>query len=98
MADKMSGQIAEQVKTERSEQLMALEASLGEAYREQFLGKEECVLFEESAVVDGETCQVGYNERYVRIAAKTGQDLSNCIKTVKIVEKAREQETLIAQS
>ena len=98
VADKMSGQIAEQVKTERSEQLMALEASLGEAYREQFLGKEECVLFEESAVVDGETCQVGYNERYVRIAAKTGQDLSNCIKTVKIVEKAREQETLIAQS
>ncbi|MBP3579216.1 MAG: tRNA (N(6)-L-threonylcarbamoyladenosine(37)-C(2))-methylthiotransferase MtaB [Lachnospiraceae bacterium] len=96
-ADRMSGQIEEQVKTERSDRLMALEASMGEAYREQFLGKDETVLFEESAVVDGELCQIGYNERYVRIAAKSDEDLSNCMKTVKIVRKAREQETLVAE-
>lgn len=97
VADKMSGQVPEQVKTERSDKLMALEASLGESYREQFLGKDETVLFEESAVIDGETCQVGYNERYVRIAAKTEEDLSNSIKTVRIIGKAIEQETLFAQ-
>ena len=97
VADKMSGQVEEQVKTGRSERLMELEASLGEAYRERLLGKEEAVLFEESALVDGEPCQVGYNERYVRIAAKTSEDLSNCIKTVKIVGKAIEQETLFAK-
>ena len=97
VADKMSGQIEEQVKNTRSERLMALEAALGETYREQFLGKAEAVLFEESAVVDGEVCQVGYNERYVRIAAKTKEDLSNCIKTVKIEEKTKEQETLFAK-
>ena len=97
VADKMSGQIAEQVKTERSEKLMALEASLGETYREQFLEKAAAVLFEESAIVDGELCQVGYNERYVRIAAKTEKDLSNCIKTVQIIGKAAEQETLFSK-
>jgi len=97
VADKMSGQVEEQVKNTRSERLMALETALGETYREQFLGREEAVLFEESTVVDGEVCQVGYNERYVRIAAKTKEDLSNCIKTVKITEKTKEQETLFAK-
>lgn len=97
VADKMSGQVDEQIKNMRSEQLMALEASLGETYREQFFGKEEKVLFEESAVMDGEVCQVGYNERYVRIAVKTKEDLSNCIETVKIEGKTKEQETLFAK-
>ncbi len=97
VADKMPGQVAEQRKTERSERLMALEAALGEEYREQFLNEEEAVLFEERVLVDGKVCQVGYNERYVRIAAETEADLSNCIKTVKIVGKATEQETLMAE-
>lgn len=97
VADKMSGQVDEQVKNMRSEQLMALEAALGETYREQFFGKEETVLFEESTVVDGAVCQVGYNERYVRIAVKTKEDLSNCIETVRIEGKTKEQETLFAK-
>ena len=97
VADKMSGQVDEQVKNMRSEQLMALEAALGETYREQFFGKEETVLFEESTVVDGDVCQVGYNERYVRIAVKTKEDLSNCIETVRIEGKTKEQETLFAK-
>jgi len=97
VADKMSGQIAEQIKNERSERLIALETALGEAYRERFLDKEEKVLFEESIVVDGELCQVGYNERYVRIAAKTEKNMSNQIKSVKILGKSTEQETLLAE-
>ncbi len=98
VADKMSGQVPEQVKTERSDRLMALEMAMGEKYREYFLNKEEMVLFEESAIVDGAECQIGYNERYVRIAARTTMDLSNCIKTVRIVETAKEQETLLAET
>lgn len=97
VADKMSGQVEEQVKTERSDRLMALEASQGEEYREHFLEKDTFVLFEESAVVDGEVCQIGYNERYVRIAAKTTENLSNCIRRVTIVGKAKEQETLLGE-
>ncbi len=97
VADKMSGQVDEQVKTERSDLLMALEEALGEVYRKQFAGRKESVLFEESAIVDGEVCQVGYNERYVRVAVKTADDLSNCIKEVVITGKAKEQETLLAE-
>jgi len=97
VADKMSGQVDEQVKTERSDRLMALEEALGETYRERFLGKDEVVLFEESTIVDGEVYQIGYNERYVRIAAKTAEDLSNCIRTVTVMGKAKEQETLLAK-
>jgi len=97
VADRMSGQVDEQVKTERSDRLMALEAALGEAYRNQFLGRKEQVLFEERTMVDGEICQVGYNERYVRIAAKTAEDLANCIQPVNITGKAVEQETLLAE-
>lgn len=96
VADKMSGQVDEQSKNVRSDRLMALEASLGEEYRKQFVGKTERVLFEESAIVDGAVCQVGYNERYVRIAAKTEEDLSNCLKEVVITGKSAEQETLQA--
>jgi len=97
VADKMSGQVDEQIKTERSDRLMALEEALGEEYRKQFVGKKERVLFEESAFVDGDICQIGYNERYVRIAAKTEEDLSNCVKEVVITGKAKEQETLLAE-
>ena len=97
VADKMPGQVPEQIKTERSEKLMALEMKLGEAYREQFLGKETKVLFEESIQIAGTVCQIGHNERYIRIAVESKDDLSNRIETVKIVGKAEEQETLLGQ-
>ena len=96
VADKMAGQVSEQIKTKRSEQLMNVEAQLGEDYRKQFLSSKEQVLFEEFAIVDGQNCQTGYNERYVRIAVKTEQELSNQIKQVVITECAKEQETLFA--
>ena len=96
VADKMQGQVPEQVKTERSDKLMTLEAQLGENYRRQFLGSLQQVLFEECVVVDGQICQIGYNERYIRIALKTEQELSNHIKEVMITECAKEHETLFA--
>lgn len=98
VADKMTGQIPETVKTTRSERLLVLEEALGNAYRGQFLEKEENVLFEEYAMVDGVEYQIGYNERYVRIAVKAEGNLSNCIRKVKIVDTAGEQETLLAET
>lgn len=97
VADKMSGQVEESIKTERSERLIALETALGEQYRERFINGREQVLFEEGIVVDGESCQVGYNERYVRIAVKTTENLSNSIREVTVIAKAKEQETLLAK-
>lgn len=97
VADKMSGQVEESVKTERSERLMALETALGEEYRDYLKGKEEQVLFEESSMVDGELFQTGYTKRYVRVAVKTEQNLSNQLVMVKIIKKAKEQETMLAE-
>ena len=97
VADKMNGQIPEQIKTERSEQLIQTEEMLGKAYRQQMIGTGQRVLFEESAIVDGVVCQVGYNERYVRIAVKTQEDLSNQIRTVLVTGHAQKEETLFGE-
>ncbi|MBP3611474.1 MAG: tRNA (N(6)-L-threonylcarbamoyladenosine(37)-C(2))-methylthiotransferase MtaB [Lachnospiraceae bacterium] len=97
VADKMPGQVAEQIKTERSERLMALEASLGERYRSQFTGKEEKVLFEEQTTMNGVECQTGYNERYIRVVVRTEEDLSNQIRTVRVTENIPGQEAVCAE-
>ena len=97
VADKMPGQVAEQVKNVRSERLMKEEEALGADYRSRFDGTMQKVLFEESTLVDGRECQVGYTERYVRVALPISEDLSNQIKEVKITGSAGEQETMFAQ-
>jgi len=71
MADAMEGQVAEQVKTERSSALLSIEKELEEKYQQTLYGKVEAVLFEELVQIQGEEYLVGYNERYVRIAVKT---------------------------
>ncbi len=98
VADRMSGQIPEQEKTERSELLLKKEEALGRAYREKEIATVQRVLFEESSVVDGKVCQVGYNERYVRIAVETQEDYSNRFMDVWITGQAQEEETLFGEA
>lgn len=97
VADRMNGQVQEQVKNERSERLLSIEEALGEEYRRQMIGTVQKVLFEESCRMDGEICQIGYNERYVRIAVKTEEDLSNRIFPVRILREAQTEETLLGE-
>lgn len=97
VADKMDGQVPEPKKNERSDALMALEESLGETYRENIIGTVQTVLFEESTRIDGKECQVGYNERYVRIAVETKEDLSNRMLCVRVTKAAEEKETLYGE-
>lgn len=83
VADKMSGQIDESVKNTRSDILLDIEGALGREYRSGFEGKEDKVLFEEEEMIDGIRYMVGYNERYVRYAVKTDEDLQNRILDIK---------------
>lgn len=69
VADSMEGQLEESVKAERSDILLGIEAELEQEYQKYFLGREEQVLFEEMTEIRGGTYLVGYNERYVRVAA-----------------------------
>lgn len=68
VADGMDGQVAENIKNERSDCLLQTEAELERKYQEYFVGTVEEILIEESATIQGKTYLVGYNSRYVRIA------------------------------
>ena len=78
-AAEMENQVPEQIKAQRSDILLALEAQMSKAYRESFIGKEVEVLYEESMEKDGITYQIGHTKEYVRFAKKTTEDLSNRI-------------------
>lgn len=97
VADKMSGQIPEEVKTKRSEQLILLERELARQYRSSCLEQPQTVLFEEEVTLEGRLCQAGYNERYVRMAVETTEGLSNQIVTVCPKKDFCEQEILLCE-
>lgn len=67
-AEKMTPQIGENIKTERSNKLLALNHKLQAAYEETFVCKEQKVLFEEVTTINNKKYIVGHNERYLKIA------------------------------
>ena len=73
----MKDQIAETIKTERSNQLIALGEQMSKEFRDYYLGREEEVLFEEAAIIDEETYYVGYTKEYVKTAKKSDVPLDN---------------------
>jgi threonylcarbamoyladenosine tRNA methylthiotransferase MtaB len=82
-AAKMENQVPDQVKTKRSNELLALHAINSVKYLEEHLGKDLEVLIEESMNIDGETYFVGHTREYIRVAVKTEENLTNHFVTVK---------------
>lgn len=80
-ASVMEGQIAETVKSLRSNELLELEKKMSGRYRETFLHKKIEVLFEEEKTVNGRSCQIGHTREYIRAAFETGENLSGQILT-----------------
>lgn len=77
----MPGQVDEEVKARRSEELLALEKEMRHAYEASFAGQETEVLLEEGIEIAGEHFMVGHDSRYMKFAVRTDEDLSNmCIK------------------
>lgn len=81
----MPGQLTNAVQSERSGRLFALEKQQSHDFRAFYLGKEVTVLFEEKKEIDGGTYCVGHTKEYVKVAKKTGENLSNQILTGRIV-------------
>lgn len=83
----MSGQVPEQIKTERSNQLLELDERKRREYEEQWVGKKVDVLFEEIIEKDGEKFIIGHTKEYVKIAVPytSEMDWINQIKEVNIV-------------
>lgn len=76
-AAKMDHQVPDQIKTKRSNVLLALNEENSMKYLRRHLGKELEVLMEEPMTYNGENYFVGHTKEYIRVAVKTEEDLTN---------------------
>lgn len=77
-------QIPEQTKTERSNVLLQLEKEQSKKFRSRYIGRDVTVLFEEQKVLNGRTYQLGHTADYVKVALETTENLSNCLKKIRV--------------
>ncbi|MDE5931531.1 MAG: tRNA (N(6)-L-threonylcarbamoyladenosine(37)-C(2))-methylthiotransferase MtaB [Lachnospiraceae bacterium] len=75
----MENQVADQVKTERSGRLMALERRMSQEYRQSFVGEKVEVLYEEAKKIGEIVYQIGHTVRYIKVGRKAQGDFKNCI-------------------
>ena len=84
VADKMDGQVSEDIKTKRSAILLEMDEELSRQYRESYIGKTVKVLTEETAEIDGVTYMTGFTDTYVRVACDFNK--TNTIINVRVSE------------
>ena len=87
----MDNQVAEDIKTIRSNELISIAEQMSNEYKANFMGRMERVLFEEEVTIEGKKYQIGHTERYLKMAVECDQDLSNRIKKVKVCNKLTEE-------
>ena len=80
----MENQVPEQVKTQRSNELLALDKEKRTKYEESFVGTTVEVLVEEQVEHDGRKVQVGHTKEYVKVIVESEQDLQNKMVDVEI--------------
>lgn len=85
-AAKMDNQVPDQMKTKRSNELLALNEKNSVKYLQEHLGKDLEVLMEEAMLINDEKYFVGHTKEYIRVAVRTEEDLTNCFVTVKARE------------
>lgn len=73
----MPDQVPEQVKTIRSNRLLALNEEKQKKFESYYLGKTVEVLMEEEIEKDGKHLQTGHTKEYMRIAVETSENLQN---------------------
>ena len=80
----MENQVPEQIKAERSAQLIELGAKKQEAYEKEMVGKDVEILVEEPAQIDGKEVQVGHTKEYIKVALESDENLQNQIVKARI--------------
>lgn len=80
----LEGQVPEEIKKKRSRILLDLVKKQSREFREDYIGRDVEVLFEESREINGVSCQIGYTGEYIRAAKKTAADISGKIYTGKL--------------
>lgn len=89
-ADKMDNQVPEEVKAKRSNVLLALNKENSCAFRKYYIGRQEEILMEESAIIDGQRYETGYNREYVKMAVRTETDMTNAFVQGQITDFLKE--------
>lgn len=82
----MEHQIPEQIKTIRSNELLALDKEKRSKFEKQFLGKTVEVLMEEGIEMNGKTYQVGHTKEYMKVLLESDEDLQNQFVNVQLQE------------
>lgn len=95
-AASMPGQLTEKEKKDRSAVLLAMDRQHSLAYRQQHLGRGMSVLFEQTQEIGGHRYQVGHTRNYIKVAVKSGEDLTNR-EIVCRLERMLDEETVFAQ-
>lgn len=91
VADKMSGQVADKVKAQRSSVLMKLEEEMSLEYRKLYVNSVMDVLIEEKQLIAGEEYYTGYTKNYIRVLVPVKQlagaesEIVNSIYNIKCV-------------
>lgn len=80
----MKNQVPEQIKAERSTQLIELGAKKQEAYEKEMVGKDVEILVEEPAQINGKEVQVGHTKEYIKVALESDENLQNQIVKARI--------------
>ena len=80
----MENQVPEQIKAERSAQLIELGAKKQEAYEKEMVGKDVEILVEEPAQINGKEVQVGHTQEYIKVALESDENLQNQIVKARI--------------
>lgn len=73
-ADKMPDQIPENIKLERSTELLELNEILSNGYREKYIGKKVKVLLEENHIIENKKYIIGFTDTYVRVALENPEE------------------------
>lgn len=95
-AAKMTDQIQENIKNQRSNQLIAAASKMTKDYKSIFMGRIEKILIEEVVMIEGISYQLGHNERYLKLAIMAEENLVNQIIEVKI-EKDLTEDILLCK-
>lgn len=83
----MDNQVPEQVKTVRSNELLALDKEKRRKYEKKLIGESVEVLMEESVQADGKTYQVGHTKEYVKIRLESDRNMQNQFVNVQIQDE-----------
>ncbi|MGA2369006.1 MAG: MiaB/RimO family radical SAM methylthiotransferase, partial [Dehalococcoidia bacterium] len=97
LAAKMPGKVGEQLKKERSLQMMKLAAHSADEFAGHFIGQIRDVLWE-NETRRGSGIYAGLTDNYIRAYAKSGEDLTNKILKARLLDQAKEVKNLMLRA